>query len=231
MFGIVGGVLADNPRPAPIADGGSRSPCSSPLRHSPALTIAGRMSPVLLLMFTFVIGTGSVLVTPPTSRSCRSSSRTGQIPAAAQLSFHQRQPRQGYRARDRRAPDRVHRGRGRLCIDAGDVPCLRRRGRSLAAGPGHDPADPRAIRVGTSAGGRYVRYAPVVPPDFAPGGALSCSRRARFGRCSPSSRAAAFGLGPAGTGCCSVPRGRGHRRCLRAIEGTRPDCRRMPSSA
>jgi hypothetical protein len=44
-----------------------------------ALTVAGQISPALLLMFTFVIGSGSVLVTPPTSRSCPSSSHAARF--------------------------------------------------------------------------------------------------------------------------------------------------------
>lgn len=51
------------PRPASIADGGPNRPCC---RHggTGGLTIAGRMTPGRLLMFTFVIDAGSVLTNP-----------------------------------------------------------------------------------------------------------------------------------------------------------------------
>jgi len=63
MFGIVGGVLADtlDRRRLLMAVQGGLVVAASVLA---AFTIDGRMSPALLLMFTFVIGTGSVLVTP-----------------------------------------------------------------------------------------------------------------------------------------------------------------------
>jgi MFS family permease len=63
MFGIVGGVLADtlDRRRLLIAVQGALAIAGAALA---ALTLAGQMSPALLLMFTFVIGSGSVLVTP-----------------------------------------------------------------------------------------------------------------------------------------------------------------------
>ncbi len=66
MFGIVGGVLADtlDRRRLLIAVQGALAIAGAALAALAALTLAGQMSPALLLMFTFVIGSGSVLVTP-----------------------------------------------------------------------------------------------------------------------------------------------------------------------
>src|ERR1700728_2380947 len=63
LFGIVGGVLADtlDRRRILIAVQVSMVVATSLLA---ALTVGGRMSPALLLMFTFVIGAGSVLAIP-----------------------------------------------------------------------------------------------------------------------------------------------------------------------
>ena len=63
IFGIVGGVLADtlDRRRLLMAVQSGLVVATSALA---ALTLAGRISPALFLMFTFVIGTGSVLVTP-----------------------------------------------------------------------------------------------------------------------------------------------------------------------
>jgi predicted MFS family arabinose efflux permease len=63
LFAIVGGVLADtlDRRHLLIAVQAGLAVVAAALA---ALTIAGHMSPVLLLMFTFVIGSGSVFVTP-----------------------------------------------------------------------------------------------------------------------------------------------------------------------
>lgn len=85
MFGIVGGVLADtlDRRRLLMAVQGGLVVATSALA---ALTIAGRMSPALLLMFTFVIGTGSVLVTPAYQSLVPELVPHNQIPAAAQLS-------------------------------------------------------------------------------------------------------------------------------------------------
>jgi MFS family permease len=85
MFGIVGGVLADtlDRRRLLMAVQGGLVIAASALA---GLTIAGRMSPALLLMFTFVIGTGSVLVTPAYQSLVPELVPRDKIPAAAQLS-------------------------------------------------------------------------------------------------------------------------------------------------
>ena len=63
LFGIVGGVLADtlDRRRLLMAVQAGLTVVTAGLA---AVTIAGRISPALLLMFTFVIGTGSVVVSP-----------------------------------------------------------------------------------------------------------------------------------------------------------------------
>jgi len=85
MFGIVGGVLADtlDRRRLLMAVQGSLVVATSVLA---ALTIAGRMSPALLLLFTFVIGTGSVLTTPAYQSLVPELVPRDRLPAAAQLS-------------------------------------------------------------------------------------------------------------------------------------------------
>ncbi len=85
MFGIVGGVLADtlDRRRLLMAVQGGLVVATSALA---ALTIAGRMPPALLLMFTFIIGSGSVLVTPAYQSLVPELVPRDQIPAAAQLS-------------------------------------------------------------------------------------------------------------------------------------------------
>jgi MFS family permease len=84
MFGIVGGVLADtlDRRRLLMAVQGGLATAGAALA---ALTLAGQMSPGLLLMFTFVIGSGSVLVTPAYQSLVPELVPRDQIPAAAQL--------------------------------------------------------------------------------------------------------------------------------------------------
>ena len=85
MFGIVGGVLADtlDRRRLLIAVQGGLVVVTAILA---ALTIAGRMSPALLLLFTFVIGSGSVMVLPAYQSLVPDLVPRADIPAAAQLS-------------------------------------------------------------------------------------------------------------------------------------------------
>lgn len=85
LFGIVGGVLADTldrRRLLTVVQGGLVVATSA----LAALTIAGRMTPALLLLFTFVIGTGSVLGIPAYQSLVPDLVPRDQIPAAAQLS-------------------------------------------------------------------------------------------------------------------------------------------------
>ena len=125
-----------------------------------ALTAADRMPPALLLMFTFVLGTGAILVTPayqslvpnmvPRRGACRCGAR-----------LDQRQPGPRYRPGDRRAAGRPDRGGGRVRGEHGDVPALRD---LVACHPqlGGTPQSPQRFIPGLQAGGRYVRHAPVV---------------------------------------------------------------------
>jgi predicted MFS family arabinose efflux permease len=85
LFGIVGGVLADtlDRRRLLIAVQAGLVVATSTLA---VLTIAGRMTPALLLLFTFVIGTGSVLGIPAYQSLVPELVPRDQIPAAAQLS-------------------------------------------------------------------------------------------------------------------------------------------------
>jgi MFS family permease len=85
IFGIVGGVLADtlDRRRLLIAVQAGLVIAASALA---AVTIDGRISPALLLLFTFVIGTGSVLVSPAYQSLVPELVPREQIPAAAQLS-------------------------------------------------------------------------------------------------------------------------------------------------
>ena len=85
LFGIVGGVLADtlDRRRLLMAVQASLVVATSALA---ALTIAGRMSPALLLLFTFVIGAGSVLTTPAYQSLVPELVPRDRLPAAAQLS-------------------------------------------------------------------------------------------------------------------------------------------------
>jgi predicted MFS family arabinose efflux permease len=84
MFGIVGGVLADtlDRRRLLIAVQAGLVIATAILA---ALTIAGRMSPALLLLFTFVIGSGSVMVLPAYQSLVPDLVPRDDIPAAAQL--------------------------------------------------------------------------------------------------------------------------------------------------
>jgi MFS family permease len=85
MFGIVGGVLADtlDRRRLLIAVQAGLVVATAILA---ALTIAGRMSPALLLLFTFMIGSGSVMVLPAYQSLVPEFVPRSDIPAAAQLS-------------------------------------------------------------------------------------------------------------------------------------------------
>src|ERR1700721_572042 len=84
LFGIVGGVLADtlDRRRLLIAVQAALVVATAILA---ALTIAGRMSPALLLLFTFVIGSGSVMVLPAYQSLVPDLVPRPDIPAAAQL--------------------------------------------------------------------------------------------------------------------------------------------------
>jgi MFS family permease len=127
-----------------------------------ALTFAGRMSPALLLIFTFVIGTGSVLVTPAYQSLVPELVPHNQIPAAAQLS--------SINVNLARAIGPAIAGILIAYIGVGAVFALDAAtflvyGLVVALwrpSPDITPQIPERFVSALRAGGRYVRYAPVV---------------------------------------------------------------------
>ena len=161
MFGIVGGVLADtlDRRRLLIAVQGALATAAAALA---ALTLAGQMSPGLLLMFTFVIGSGSVLVTPAYQSLVPELVPRDQIPAAAQLN--------SINVNIARAVGPAVAGVLIAGIGVGAVFALNA-ATFLVYGlvvvlwrPAADitPQLPERFLSALRAGGRYVRYAPVV---------------------------------------------------------------------
>jgi len=161
MFGIVGGVLADtlDRRRLLMAVQGSLVVGTSALA---ALTIAGRMSPALLLLFTFVIGTGSVLTTPAYQSLVLERVPRDRLPAAAQLS--------SINVNLARAIGPAIAGILIVYIGVGAVFVLDAAtflvyGLVVALwrpSPGTTPQIPERFVSALRAGGRYVHYAPVV---------------------------------------------------------------------
>jgi MFS family permease len=161
LFGIVGGVLADtlDRRRLLIAVQAGLVVATGILA---ALTITGRMTPALLLTFTFVIGTGSVLGIPAYQSLVPELVPREQISAAAQLS--------SINVNLARAVGPAiagiliaHTGVGGVfALDAatflvyGVVVALWR------PTPNTTPHIPERFVSALRAGGRYVRYAPVV---------------------------------------------------------------------
>ena len=161
MFGIVGGVLADtlDRRRLLVAVQAGLVVATSALA---GITLAGLLTPAMLLVLTFVIGTGSVLGIPAYQSLVPELVPRDQIPAAAQLS--------SINVNLARAIGPAIAGilivyigvGGVFVIDAatflfyGLVVALWRQG---------SDTPPRASERFVSAlraGGRYVRYAPVV---------------------------------------------------------------------
>ena len=199
MFGIVGGVLADtlDRRRLLMAVQAALVVATSGLA---ALTIAGDMTPALLLMFTFVIGTGSVLTNPclPVARARACPARSDSRRRTAEL--HQRQPRQGDRTCSGRNPDRIRSGSGR-CLRS----TLRRFSSmalwSLSGGPArisHRKSPSRSYRHFEPAAATSAMPRSSAGYCFGPHSFLS--RRALFGRSCPSSPANRLGLGSSGYG-------------------------------
>lgn len=161
MFGIVGGVLADtlDRRRLLVAVQGSLVVATSALA---ALTITGLMSPSLLLLFTFVIGAGSVLTTPAYQSLVPDLVPRDSLPAAAQLS--------SINVNLARAIGPAIAGIVIEYIGVGAVFVLDA-ATFLVYGvvvalwrPGLESTPQMPERFGSAlrAGGRYVRYAPVV---------------------------------------------------------------------
>lgn len=161
LFGIVGGVLADtlDRRRLLIAVQAGLLVATSTLA---VLTIAGRMSPALLLLFTFVIGTGSVLGIPAYQSLVPELVPRDQIPAAAQLS--------SININLARAIGPAIAGilityLGVGAVFAVDAATFLVYGLVVALWRPHQdtaPHIPERFISALRAGGRYVRYAPVV---------------------------------------------------------------------
>jgi MFS family permease len=161
LFGIVGGVLADtlDRRRMLIAVQGGLAVAGAALA---ALTIAGQISPALLLMFTFVIGSGSVLVTPAYQSLVPELVPREDVPAAVQLN--------SINVNIARAVGPAIAGILIAHLGVGAVFALNA-GTFLVYGivvvlwrPTSDitPQLPERFLSALRAGGRYVRYAPVV---------------------------------------------------------------------
>ena len=161
LLAIVGGVLADTLDRRRLLMGvqGALVIATSALA---ALTIADRMSPALLLLFTFVIGTGSVLTTPAYQSLVPEIVPRDQIPAAAQLS--------SVNVNIARVIGPSLAGILITYIGVGEVFVLNAAtfllyGLVVALwrpGSGTTPQIPERFGSALRAGGRYVRYAPVV---------------------------------------------------------------------
>jgi len=89
-----------------------------------ALTFAGQISPALLLMFTFVIGSGSVFVTPAYQSLVPEIVPREDVPSAVQLNSINVNIAARNRTRDCRDSDCPYWGRRRLRPQRGDVPRL-----------------------------------------------------------------------------------------------------------
>jgi MFS family permease len=161
LFGLVGGVLADilDRRRLLIAVQIGMVVATSLLA---ALTIAGKMTPALLLLFTFVIGMGSVVGIPAYQSLVPELVPRDQIPAAAQLS--------SININLARAIGPAIAGILIASIGVGGVFALDAATflvYGLAAAlwrPGTDISTqiPERFTSALRAGGRYIRYAPVV---------------------------------------------------------------------
>jgi MFS family permease len=161
LFGIVGGVLADtlDRRRLLIAVQGGLAVAGAALA---ALTLAGQISPALLLMFTFVIGSGSVLVTPAYQSLVPELVPREDVPGAVQLN--------SINVNIARAVGPAIAGILIAHLGVGAVFALNA-GTFLIYGivvalwrPSSDttPHLPERFLSALRAGGRYVRYAPVV---------------------------------------------------------------------
>lgn len=198
MFGIVGGVLADtlDRRRLLIAVQGGLSVAGVALA---ALTIAGQMTPGLLLMFTFVIGSGSVLVNPAYQSLLPELVPRDQIPAAVQLS--------SVNVNIARAVGPAVAGILVAGIGAGAVFALNAAtflfyGLVVALwrpASATMPQLPERFWSGLRAGGRYVRYAPVVRRILLRAALFLVPASALWGLL-PLVASRRLGLGPSGYG-------------------------------
>ena len=160
LFALVGGVLADifDRAKLLVAVLAGMTAAGAALT---ALTAAHRMPPALLLMFTFVLGTGAILVAPAYQSLVPDMVPRPQLPSRRGPHLDQHQPGPRHRPGDRRAAGRPDRGGRRVRPEHGDVAVLRDRGGGHPQLSGI-PQSPERFLPGLRAGGRYVRNAPVV---------------------------------------------------------------------
>lgn len=198
LFGIVGGVLADtlDRRRLLLAVQAGLGIVAAGLA---AVTIAGRISPPLLLLFTFVIGTGSVLVSPAYQSLVPELVPREQIPAAAQLS--------SINVNLARAIGPAVAGILIAHIGVGAVFVLNAATfffYALVVGlwrppSGATPEIPERFVSALRAGGRYVRYSPVVRRILLRAAIFLVPASALWGLL-PLVASRRLGLGPSGYG-------------------------------
>jgi Transmembrane secretion effector len=151
LFALVGGVLADifNRARLLVAVLSGMTVTAAALT---ALTAVHRMPPALLLTFTFVLGTGAILATPPTSRWCPTWS-PAPVAGRGRAQLHQHQPGPRHRPGHRRAADRPDRGGRGVRPEHGGAAVRRDRG-GVPSQARRDPAVARAVSSGTAGRGQ-----------------------------------------------------------------------------
>ena len=177
IFGVVGGVLADmfDRRRLLIAVQAFMAVTGVALT---VLTFTGQMPPALLLTFTFVLGSGSVIstagvsVADPGSRPARAGCR------CVDPGLDQRQRRSRDRTRDRGRAHRSNRGRSGLRDQRRDLSRVRHRRRRLASAGRAVDAASRAIRLSAPRGwplrAVLAGHAANAPAHLAVPGARQC---------------------------------------------------------
>ena len=160
LFSLVSGVLADifNRQRLLLAVLAGMTVTGAALT---ALTIAGRMPPALLLTFTFVLGTGTIVATPAYQALVPELVPRQQIPAAAALnSISVNTARAIGPAIAGLLVARV----GVSAVFAVNAASFAVYAAVVAVHPrlGHEPELPERFLPALRSGGRYVRHAPVV---------------------------------------------------------------------
>jgi MFS family permease len=160
LFALVGGVLAD------IFDGarllaGVLAGMTAAGAALTALTAAHRMPPALLLMFTFVLGTGAILALPAYQSLVPDMVPRSQVPAAAALNSISINLA---RAIGPAVAGLLVAQIGVAAVFAVNTATLLAYAIVVASHPrlGGTPEAPERFLPGLRAGGRYVRNAPVV---------------------------------------------------------------------
>jgi MFS family permease len=160
LFALVGGVLADifNRARLLIAVLAGMTAAAAALT---ALTAAHRMPPALLLMFTFVLGTGAILITPAYQSLVPDMVPRPQLPAAAALNSISINVA---RAIGPAVAGLLIAQTGVAAVFALNTAALLLYTIVMVCHPklGGTPQSPERFLPGLRAGGRYVRNAPVV---------------------------------------------------------------------